>query len=117
VLRNFYKALKPGGKFLMHTDVNLNNIKSGKYKLNEKRLLRNGKILKIVEKYNPKTKRINGSWIIGNKKKNYSVRVYEVKEFINLCKKVGFKDIKTYSDWDGSDYNDTSEMLIFVAKK
>lgn len=30
VLRRFYNALKPGGKFMMHTDINLPRIYSGK---------------------------------------------------------------------------------------
>ncbi|CAF4819188.1 unnamed protein product [Rotaria sp. Silwood2] len=39
VLQNFYNALKPGGKFLFHTDVNIPRILSGKYKEDETRHL------------------------------------------------------------------------------
>jgi SAM-dependent methyltransferase len=117
VLENFHRALRPGGKFLMHTDVNMACVRSGKYKLNETRPLQNGDILKIDEWYDNEKKRMEGSWDDGNKKKGYSVRVYEVEEFVTLCKKVGFKDVKVYSDWNGSEYSETSEMIIFVAEK
>jgi hypothetical protein len=43
VLKNFFNALKPGGKFLMHTDVNVPRILSGKYKEDEERNLLTGK--------------------------------------------------------------------------
>ena len=66
VIRNFYSALKPGGKFLMHTDVNLPRVLSGQYKLSEVRPLQNGKKLEIVETYDLTTKRINGQWIFIN---------------------------------------------------
>jgi SAM-dependent methyltransferase len=117
VVSNFYKALKPSGKFLMHTDVNLARIRNGKYKFEEKRSLQNGETLKIIDTYNPRTKRIDGSWEIAEKIRNYSVRVYEVDEFVTLCKSVGFKDVRVYSDWSGKKYNEESEMLIFVAEK
>lgn len=122
VLKSFYKALKPGGKFLMHTDVNVPRIYEGKYKLGETRTLSNENSLKIVEKYDPITKRIDGSWIIkdkeGNKtRKDYSVRVYTKEEYIELSKKAGFKSYEVYSDWDKKPYSKTSEDMIVVFNK
>lgn len=122
VLKNFFKALKPGGKFLMHTDVNIPRIINGKYKFNEIRTLKSGGKLKITERYNAATKRINGSWVLQNKngnegKKDYSVRVYTKDEFIKLCKRVGFKSCEVYADWSGKTYNEKSEDMIVVATK
>ncbi|MCL5410972.1 MAG: methyltransferase domain-containing protein [Patescibacteria group bacterium] len=122
VLKNFYNALAPGGKFLMHTDVNVPTITSGQYKQDEERTLRNGNVLRIIDKYDPKTKRINGTWIIKNQsgeeeKKDYSVRVYTKEEFIDLCYKIGFKECCTYSDWSGEEYTASSEDMIIVATK
>lgn len=117
VAKNFFNLLKPGGKFLMHTDVNMTCIKSGRYKFKENRTLRTGETLKIIDYYNPNTKRIDGVWIIENQEKRYSVRVYENEEFVDLCKRVGFKNVKIYSDWNGSPYNEESEIVIFVAEK
>jgi SAM-dependent methyltransferase len=121
VLKNFFDALKPGGKFLMHTDVNIPRIFSGQYKEDEERNLVTGKTLRVIDCYNPETKRINGAWIIksGGKeeRKDYSVRVYMKEEFEELCKKVGFSSVKTYSNWEGMDYSKDAEDMIVVATK
>ena len=42
VLQNFYEALKPGGRFLMHTDVNMPRVMAGAYKFDEDRTLNSG---------------------------------------------------------------------------
>jgi SAM-dependent methyltransferase len=122
VLKNFYDALKPGGKFLFHTDVNVPRILSGKYKEDETRNLVSGKTLRVIDKYNPEDKRIYGAWIIKDKegkeeKKDYSVRVYTEEEFIEICKKVGFTSFETYSDWNKTSYSEDSEDMIIIAKK
>jgi len=122
VLQNFFKALKPIGQFLMHTDVNIPFIQAGKYKHNETRTLTNGNALRIVDKYDPVTKRMNGFWILKDRngeetKKEYSVRVYTKEEFIELCKKAGFRFCKAYSDWDKKPYSENSEDMIIVATK
>lgn len=122
VLKNFFDALKPGGKFLFHTDVNIPRILSGKYKKDETRNLASGKTLRILDKYNIEDKRIYGTWIIKDKngkeeKKDYSVRVYTKEEFIDLCKKVGFTKFETYSGWDKTLYSEDSEDMIIVAEK
>lgn len=120
-LKNFYNALKPGGKFLMHTDVNVPRIINGKYKEDEERNLTTGKTLRVIDSYNPTTKRIDGSWIINDginkEKKDYSVRVYTKEEFEGLCKKIGFSSVITYSDWSGSAYSEDAEDMIAVATK
>ncbi len=121
VLKNFFDALKPGGKFLMHTDVNLPRILLGKYKEDEERNLVTGKTLRVIDSYDPETKRINGAWIIkseGKKeKKDYSVRVYTREEFEQLCRKVGFSSVSTYSNWHGDEYSENAEDMIIVATK
>lgn len=122
VLQNFLKALKPNGQFLMHTDVNIPFIEAGKYKHDETRTLTSGGALKIVDKYDPVTKRINGFWILKNKngkevKKEYSVRVYTKEEFIALCEKAGFRFCKAYSDWNKKPYSKNSQDMIIVATK
>lgn len=122
VLQNFFKALKPNGQFLMHTDVNIPFIRAGKYKHDETRALTNGNTLRIVDKYDPVTKRINGFWILKDKKdkevkKEYSVRVYTKEEFIDLCKKAGFRFCKAYSDWDKKPYSKDCEDMIIIATK
>lgn len=120
VLQNFYNALKPKGKFLFHTDVNIPRILNKKYKEDEIRNLTSGKKLRVIDKYDPDTKRINGSWIIqdGEKtKKDYSVRVYTQEEFIELCKQAGFKEFESFGGWKKEPYSDESEDMIIVAQK
>ena len=120
VLKNFYNALKQKGKLLFHTDVNIPRILNKKCKEDEIRNLKSGKKLRIIDKYDPHTKRINGSWIIqgGEEvKKDYSVRVYTQEEFIDLCRKVGFKKFESFGGWSKEPYSNESEDMIIVAEK
>jgi len=124
VLKNFYQALEEGGRFLMHTDINISQILSGKYKKNrELRRLKNRKTLEITEHYDQSSKRLNGRWIISdidNKQKVekvYSHRIYTADEFIELCKLVGFNNYKVYSNWLGEPYSENSENMIVIVSK
>lgn len=122
VLENFFNALKKGGKFLFHTDVNVPRILTGKYKEDETRNLASGKTLRIIDRYDPSDKRIHGTWIItgeGSKeeRRDYSVRVYTREEFLDLCRQVGFTEFEVYSDWDKTPYSPDSEDMIIVATK
>lgn len=122
VLENFYRALKPGGRFLMHTDVSMGRVMSGKYKFNEERPLTNGGILRINEQYDMQTNRINGEWILikeGQEERltPYSVRVFSFQEFAGWCREVGFSKVVGYGDWTGTPLDDDSEDMIIVSYK
>ncbi len=122
VLKNFYNALKPNGKFLMHTDVNIPRIENKLYKEDEIRTLQDWSKLRIIDTYNPASKRIEGTRIIKKTsgeevKKDYSVRVYTAEEFKMICKNTGFKTIEIYSDWKWSPYSTDSEDMIVIATK
>ena len=122
VLQNFYNALKLGGKFLMHTDVNIPRIINGKYKTRDTRSLKDGGILTVNDSYDPKTHRVVGSWTIKAKGghetiRRYSVRVYTKDEFVELCRKIGFRSCQVFSDWDSNPYSEDSEDMIIVASK
>jgi ubiquinone/menaquinone biosynthesis C-methylase UbiE len=123
VLRNFYTALKPGGQFLMHTDVNIPRIMSGKYKSYERRRLCGGKELEIIDTYDADTKRINGIWNllhpngVTEQLTPYSVRVYTQDEFASWCYDVGFKKVTTYGSWDYAPLTDDSEDMMIVVEK
>jgi cyclopropane fatty-acyl-phospholipid synthase-like methyltransferase len=116
-LRKFCEALKHGGQFLMHTDVNVPRIEKGKYKLYEERRLVSGGILTIKEKFVPDTKRIEGSWTINDETRHYSVRVFTKNEFIKWCLGAGFQTCEAYSSWDRADYSEDGEDMIIVATK
>lgn len=123
VLRNFYDALKPGGKFMMHTDINVPRIIAGDYKLHERRHLVSGRELEIVESFDPPRKRLTGQWIlIGEDGARqplpvYSHRIYTYEEFADICRAVGFAHVEGYGDWDGAPLRADSEDMIVVAEK
>jgi ubiquinone/menaquinone biosynthesis C-methylase UbiE len=122
-LRNFFNALKPGGKFMMHTDINVPRITSGDYKLYERRKLVNGNQLEIVESYYPEDKRLKGQWILigldGARRElpQYSHRIYTAEEFAESCRATGFTNVRAYGDWEGTPLTNTSEDMIVVAQK
>lgn len=123
VLANFYRALKPGGRFLLHTDVNPSRIVSGSYRLHEHRNLKSGRTLEIVESFDPARRRLNGQWIlidgagVRDELPPYSCRVYTPGEITSLCKSVGFESVRLYGGWDGEELRDDSEEMIVVASK
>jgi len=123
VLSNFFAALRPGGQFLLHTDVNVARMGRGKYKFHETRHLRSGRKLEIVESFDPALKRLNGQWILINSAGSreelppYSCRVYTSGEFTDLCRSVGFESVQVYGGWDGQVFEDESEEMIVVASK
>ncbi|MGL4697491.1 SAM-dependent methyltransferase [Enterococcus larvae] len=122
VLKNFYNSLKQGGKFLMHTDVNISRIQSGKYKFDEERILTSGKSLRIIDVYDEETKKIYGKWtILGSDGKtetvDYAVRVYTKEEFTEMCHEAGFTKVTVYSDWEGTPYLEDAEDMIIIAEK
>lgn len=122
-LKNFCTALKPGGRFLMHTHVTVPKFMKGLIKTHEIRTLKNGKKLELFRQYNEKTKREDGQWFLleGEDKKEasapYSMRIYTDKEFTALCKEVGFKSVEIFGNFDGTEYKDESELMIVVATK
>jgi len=122
VLRRFLRALKAGGRFLMHTDVNLPRVRAGTYKEDETRDLESGATLRVIDHYDPETRRINGAWVITGRdgfstRKDYSVRVFEKDEFIGMCREVGFRECVAYSTWAGDPWSKDAEELMFVATK
>ncbi|HTU47836.1 MAG TPA: class I SAM-dependent methyltransferase [Bryobacteraceae bacterium] len=123
VLANFFEALKPGGQFLLHSDVNVARIATGKYKFRETRHLRSGRSLEIVESFDRESKRLHGQWIlvdsVGAREElpPYSCRVYTAAEAIDLCKSVGFESVQLYGGWNGKGLAEVSEELIVVARK
>lgn len=121
VLRGFFQALGPGGKFLMHTDVNLPRVRDGQYRTHELRKLASGEELLIEEHYDEGIRRIQGSWTIKSLDqlvtRSYSVRVYDEAEFRELCVQAGFQKCVSFGDWQGKPYGVNDEEIIFVATK
>ena len=123
VLRNFYRALRPGGRFIMHTDINVPRIINGKYKLQETRRLKSGRKLEISETCDMQNKRLRGRWCLlspdGSKQEltPYTAAIYTLEDFAAMCQKAGFKNICGYGDWVGTPLTSESEDMIIVAQK
>jgi SAM-dependent methyltransferase len=135
VLDNFYKALKKGGQFVLHTDVSPEMMETGAYPdlghttrtVKPTMIHHLGKefpkaTLHIDESYDPESKRIIGSWTMeeqdGSKsKKDYSVRIYSAPEFVALCKNSGFGEVKVYGGWDKKEFDGNQQEMIIHAIK
>jgi len=126
VVKEFFRLLKPGGKLLVHLDLNYDRVISGKYLIGDQHITRECrvdgeyKILEINERYDEKNKRLIGEWILingENATKNYSLRVYDnEKEFIPLFKKNGFSSV-ILNDPENKRYSIDSKETILVAIK
>jgi len=116
-MREFYNALKVDGQLLLHTDVSPEILQGGKYRFREIRTLKKGNLVQ-EEHYDPKTKRMNGIWIVNGKKlAPYSVRIYSREEFEVMAKNVGFKDLSFYGSFEKDAFTRDSSELIMVARK
>jgi len=123
VLRNFYRALKPGGRFIMHTDINVPRIVNGTYKLRETRRLRSGRQLEISETCDIQNKRLEGRWCLlgpdGSRQEltPYTAAIYTLEDFAAMCEVVGFRNVRGYGDWMGTPLAPDSEDMMIVAEK
>jgi SAM-dependent methyltransferase len=122
VMHEFHKALKDGGKFLLHSDVAPEMFESNHYRMSETRHLPGGGKLLIEEIYDPKTKRIAGVWIIekdGVQKTltPYSVRLYDAQEIRMVARHVGFAKAAVFGGFDGQPFTPESKEMILVATK
>lgn len=119
--RQFYTALKPGGRCLIHTDVAPEMIAAGMYRTHEIRRLSGGKLI-IDEKFDAVSRRLCGTWKIESEGGRdelppYSVRLYSAPEFEELLTRVGFREVRCYGSFAGDPYTPRSEELIVVARK
>ncbi|MFC1742027.1 SAM-dependent methyltransferase [Nanoarchaeota archaeon] len=123
VMRQFYNALKPDGKLLLHTKAVHARIRdAGRYHNTEVRNLSEGRRLAIEERYNPMTRRIEGSWSVieregGVKSAAYDVRLYSEKEYKEIASECGFREIRFHGSFEGDVFDGESKELIMVAEK
>jgi SAM-dependent methyltransferase len=122
-IRRFHEALRPGGRFVMHTDVHIPRLLRGEHKFQETRSLRSGRVLRIDERFDAGRCRIEGTWTLQDPDgssialRRYSQRVYTYDEFAEKCRAAGFGAVRGWADWDGGGLEDTSDMMIIVATK
>ncbi|GAB2587127.1 class I SAM-dependent methyltransferase [Streptomyces capparidis] len=121
VLGNFRAALKPGGRFLMHTMVTPAAHRGGHIPAREERDLTSGRTLVIERRLDPADAREYGRWTLvapdgtSESTSGYDVRIYGADEFAALCAEAGFADVSAYGDWQGNPFAPDSPHLIVVA--
>lgn len=119
-LKQFSRVLKPGGKLLIHTDVNPSMIQQGSYGDRKIRSLTTGATLILKENYNTNNKRLEGSWTIIRQdgvtiSAHYSVRIYSNFEIEKLLMKNGFHKFEIIPLDKKNIYN--SQDIIYTAEK
>jgi ubiquinone/menaquinone biosynthesis C-methylase UbiE len=127
VVQEFYRILKPGGKVMIHLDLNYDNVINGSF-FGTENLSRNckyngqNKILEVAEKYNKQTKKLQGTWRLLNGgepiSKNYELRIYPNKEeFIPLFEKYNFRNVQVIDTSTGEMPTELSTETILIATK
>jgi SAM-dependent methyltransferase len=93
-LASFARSLRPGGLLLIHTDVNPHLLVSGEYGDTPHRTLADGAHLKVSERWNKLTNRLEGAWEVTDPdgsmvNEAYSVRIYNVEELQRMFTQCG----------------------------
>jgi ubiquinone/menaquinone biosynthesis C-methylase UbiE len=118
VLKKFYRALKPGGKFLLHIinrDWIIKNYTSGS-------LIEIGGIKALEERYLDYRKSINYSiWHFFDNGKETNIRshlrMYSFHELHNMIRQVGFIDIEGYGSMDDEPISRDNQMMYIIGRK
>lgn len=118
VIANVYASLKKGGKFaidLVGKECLVTAFHAKDWHEED------GAILLSERRIEDNWSKIVTKWILVKDstrcEKEFALRLYSAYELTELLKKCGFKKIKTYSDLDGSKYNQHAKRLIAVAEK
>lgn len=126
VVREFYRLLKPGGKLLIHLDLNYDNVINHKFFGQEhisRRCVYLGKKrrLEIKEYYDIASKRLRGEWKLLNgmrEIKKYELRIYSNQsEFIPLFEKQGFSNVELIDPITGRSVTSQSVDTLLIATK
>lgn len=125
VLKAFYRALKAGGRLLLHFDYNFERRVKGKRDERVTRYLKDGSRLIITETPPNSSNRITGKWEIiqsNNKQvytRSYSLTLYSPSELRHMLSEAGLEMIQTKGDLDDYTVDLTPHSLetVIIAKK
>jgi len=119
VLKNTYRSLKPGGKFLldvMGKEV-LDKIytNTDKWRMDDGYFLEKREIRKDLDMLESEWKLIKDDGEVHQHKFMY--KLFTKEELKNMLRDVGFSRIKIYGDLEKSSYDESASRLIAIAKK
>ena len=123
VLREYYRVLCPGGKLLIHTDINPDRVTLGCFGDRHMRKLKDGSRLQIEESFDVQTKILRGTWTI---ERNHikrasrlcSIRIYTHDEIAGLLKTVGFFNVATvFPAPSEKDPDKPPQEVVYVASR
>lgn len=127
VVEEFYRVLKPNGKVMIHLDLNYDNVINNSFFGTENSSRhcfynKQNKTLEVSEKYNKKTKKLEGTWRLLNGgapiSKSYKLRIYSnSEEFIPLFEKYKFKNVQVLDPNTGTTPTGQSIETILIATK
>jgi len=118
VVKNVYKSLRPGGKFIVHT--------AGKEvlaRIFQKRdwIEQDGVFLLQERNVERDWSWMNNRWILVKDGKiieyNITHRIYSASELSKLITDCGFTDIKVFGDLKGGPYDNKARRLVVVGNK
>lgn len=119
VLKGVYKALKPGGQFLMDVINRENALQIAA----PRRWVRENHSFLLEERFFDffrSRMELTNKLILGDgqmKEANYSIRLYTLTEMLELFNAAGLVLTDVYGDFTGALYNADSPRMILVAQK
>jgi len=125
VLENIHRALRKGGRVLIdiwnkvHTYARFYNSRNDTictwYYSGNYLILEEMKLDILNDRVNSKRRFFKDSCEVTSKA--FSLRLYSLREMIEMFNHVGFRLLKTFGSYKGEDYRITSPRLIIVAEK
>jgi len=118
ILKRFYNSLKKDGKLIIDIE---NRDYILKYFIHE--TFKEKEDIFILERrhYLPLTSIVTTHRFVVGKdlRKEYlrNIRIYSATEMINLCRIIGFKNIKVFGDYTGKKFSEDSKRIIIHGEK
>lgn len=124
VLSEYIRILKPGGRILIHSDLNPLRVSKGIFDEPNIRTLEDGMDLAVNEYYNSSDSFVYGNWSVLKDGKvefsnNYRIRVYSELEWKSFANKFDITLINVYGSFDDSNktLSPSSQEFIVVLEK
>ena len=119
-LREVFRALKPGGRFLLDTPVAETSL--GGMEPQERTWYPAGEVLALEERdYDHETGRLESEWtfIQGGRQERrwFSLRLYTYRELAALVREAGFGALRAYGSLEGGPFELGAPWLYLVAER